>query len=79
MTTMNRAIVKTSNLPANMQDDAVKQCLKAMLTCRHDKDIAAYLRKEFNQKYGRTWHCIVGGSFGREYLHLFEAISKSSH
>ncbi|RTG84080.1 dynein light chain LC8-type [Schistosoma bovis] len=65
MTTLNRAIVKTSNLPANMQDDAVKQCLKAMLTCRHDKDIAAYLRNQFNQKYGRTWHCIVGGSFGR--------------
>ncbi|CAH8489402.1 unnamed protein product [Schistosoma bovis] len=70
MTTLNRAIVKTSNLPANMQDDAVKQCLKAMLTCRHDKDIAAYLRNQFNQKYGRTWHCIVGGSFGSNVSHV---------
>ncbi|KAH8850337.1 Dynein light chain LC6, flagellar outer arm [Schistosoma japonicum] len=66
----NRAIVKSSTLPASMQDEAVRQCLKAMQTCRHDKDIAAQIRNEFNRKYGCTWHCIVGCSFGSNVSHV---------
>nr|CAH8826182.1 unnamed protein product [Trichobilharzia regenti] len=66
----HRAIVKNTNLPPDMQDQAVKACLKAMTTCRHDKDVAAAIRNTFNQKYGRTWHCIVGGSFGSNVSHI---------
>jgi hypothetical protein len=29
-----------------------------------EKDIAAYIKKEFDKKYNPTWHCIVGRNFG---------------
>jgi len=25
-----------------------------------EKDIAAFIKKEFDKKYNPTWHCIVG-------------------
>jgi hypothetical protein len=28
-----------------------------------EKDIAAYIKKEFDKKYNPTWHCIVGRNF----------------
>lgn len=29
-----------------------------------EKDIAAFVKKEFDKKYNPTWHCIVGRNFG---------------
>lgn len=29
-----------------------------------EKDIAAYIKKEFDARHGPTWHCIVGRNFG---------------
>ena len=29
-----------------------------------EKDIASYIKKEFDKKFGPTWHCIVGRIFG---------------
>lgn len=29
-----------------------------------EKDIAAYVKKEFDRKHNPTWHAIVGRSFG---------------
>jgi dynein light chain LC8-type len=33
------------------------------------KDIAAYIKKEFDKKYGLTWHVIVGRNFGSYVTH----------
>lgn len=41
-----------------------------------EKDIAAYIKKEFDKKYNPTWHCIVGRNFG-QLLVLFSAIQSS--
>ena len=30
-----------------------------------EKDIAAFIKKEFDKKYNPTWHCIVGRNFGK--------------
>lgn len=30
-----------------------------------EKDIAAFIKKEFDKKYNPTWHCIVGRNFGQ--------------
>ena len=32
-----------------------------------EKDIAAYIKKEFDKKYNPTWHCIVGRNFGMSF------------
>lgn len=29
-----------------------------------EKDIAEYIKKEFDKNHGPTWHCIVGRNFG---------------
>ncbi len=29
-----------------------------------EKDIASFIKKEFDKKFGPTWHCIVGRNFG---------------
>lgn len=34
-----------------------------------EKDIAAYLKKEFDRKHGATWHAIVGRNFGSYVTH----------
>ena len=33
------------------------------------RDIAAYIKKEFDKKYGPTWHCVVGRNFGSYVTH----------
>lgn len=33
------------------------------------KDIAAMIKKELDQRYGLTWHCIVGKNFGSYVTH----------
>ena len=33
------------------------------------KDVAAYIKKEFDKKYNPTWHCIVGRNFGSYVTH----------
>ena len=29
-----------------------------------EKDVAEYIKKEFDKRHGPTWHCIVGRNFG---------------
>nr|CDS29000.1 dynein light chain [Hymenolepis microstoma] len=59
-----KAVIKAADMTEEMQQKAVDIASDAM--SRHDieKDIAAYLKKEFDQLYGPTWHCIVGRNFG---------------
>ena len=35
-------------------------CWQALEKYNIEKDIAAYVKKEFDKKYTPTWHCIVG-------------------
>jgi len=34
-----------------------------------EKDIAAFIKKEFDKKFNPTWHCIVGRNFGSYVTH----------
>ena len=48
----------------DMQQDAIDCAAQAMEKYNIEKDIAAYIKKEFDKKYNPTWHCIVGRNFG---------------
>ncbi|MED6274551.1 Dynein light chain 2, cytoplasmic [Characodon lateralis] len=52
-----------------MQQDAVDCAMQAMEKYNIEKDIAAYVKKEFDKKYNPTWHCIVGRNFGSYVTH----------
>lgn len=36
-----------------------------------EKDVAAYIKKEFDAKHNPTWHCIVGRNFGARLRRLW--------
>lgn len=36
-----------------------------------EKNIAEYIKKEFDKKHGPTWHCIVGRNFGNFRFIIF--------
>ncbi|VEL10375.1 unnamed protein product [Protopolystoma xenopodis] len=65
MATDRRAVIKNADMAEDMQQDAVELCAMAMEKYNIEKDIAAYIKKEFDRKYNPTWHCIVGRNFGR--------------
>lgn len=69
MSTDRKAIIKNSDMPEDMQADAIEVALQAMEKFNVEKDIAAFVKKEFDKKYLPTWHCIVGRNFGSYVTH----------
>jgi dynein light chain LC8-type len=43
-----------------MQQRAVDTATAALEQYDVEKDIAMFIKKEFDRMYGTTWHCIVG-------------------
>lgn len=60
-----KAVVKNADMTNEMQQHAVEICAEALRRYDLEKDIASYVKKDFERKYGPTWHCIVGRSYGR--------------
>lgn len=64
-----KAVIKNADMSGQMQDEAVKTAITALEKFNIEKDIAAYIKKEFDKKYSPTWHCIVGRNFGSYVTH----------
>ncbi|CAN0130260.1 unnamed protein product [Heterosigma akashiwo] len=47
-----------------IKNDLVEQVDKAMNENSIEKDIATKLKRFFDEKYGGTWHAVVGHHFG---------------
>ena len=54
-----KAVIKNADMSEEMQQDAVDCATQALEKYNIEKDIAAYIKKEFDKKYNPTWHCIV--------------------
>ena len=68
--TMDRkAVIKNADMSEDMQQDAVDCAAAALEKYSIEKDIAAYVKKEFDKKYNPTWHAIVGRNFGSYVTH----------
>ncbi|TYI32628.1 hypothetical protein ES332_A04G077400v1 [Gossypium tomentosum] len=68
-----KVIIKSADMKDDMQKEAVNIAIsissfylpyKAFEKNNVKKDVAEYIKKEFDKKYGPTWHCIVGSNFG---------------
>jgi dynein light chain LC8-type len=59
-----KAVIKNADMSEEMQQDAVDIATQALEKYNIEKDIAAFIKKEFDKKYNPTWHCIVGRNFG---------------
>lgn len=69
MTDVKRVVIKATDMVDAMQQDATEVAQEALKANDVEKDIAAYIKKEFDKKHGTTWHCIVGRSFGSYVTH----------
>ena len=62
-----------SSLATTIFSNSVYNCvvcvLQAMEKFNIEKDIAAFIKKEFDKKFNPTWHCIVGRNFGSYVTH----------
>lgn len=64
-----KVLIKASDMSEPMQQDAAEIAQDALKSYELEKDVAAYIKKEFDKKHGATWHCVVGRSFGSYITH----------
>ncbi|XP_038074159.1 dynein light chain LC6, flagellar outer arm-like [Patiria miniata] len=62
-------VIKNADMEQTQQDHAVEVALQSLDKFNVEKDIAAYIKKEFDKSYNPTWHCIVGKHFGSYVTH----------
>merc|ERR1711976_700136 len=67
--TERKAVIKNADMSEDMKQDAVDCATPALEKVNIEKDIAAYIKKEFDKKYIPTRHCIVGRNFGSYVTH----------
>ncbi|KAG8234761.1 hypothetical protein J437_LFUL006593 [Ladona fulva] len=67
--TERKAVIKNADMSEEMQQDAVDCATQALEKFNIEKDIAAFIKKEFDKRYNPTWHCIVGRNFGSYVTH----------
>lgn len=62
-------MVKNADMHDAMQEIAIDVAKQALEQYNIEKDIAAYIKKEFDKRYNPTWHCVVGRNFGSYVTH----------
>jgi dynein light chain LC8-type len=64
-----KAVIKNVDMADDMQRVSVEIALSALEKYTVEKDIAAEVKKEFDRKFGPTWHAVVGKNFGSYVTH----------
>jgi len=64
-----KIVVKNVDMNEDTQQVAINTALAALEKFNMEKDIAAYIKKEFDRLYGVTWHVVVGKNFGSFVTH----------
>ncbi|XP_006644010.3 dynein light chain 1, cytoplasmic [Oryza brachyantha] len=61
--------LKSADMKEEMRQEAFDIARVAFEKHTMEKDIAEYIKKEFDKNHGPTWHCIVGRNFGSYVTH----------
>ena len=64
-----KPVIKNVDMSEEMSADAIDTATNALTKFQLEKDMAAFIKREFDKKYGPTWHCIVGRHFGSYVTH----------
>mmetsp|Transcript_35024 Transcript_35024/g.52712 ORF Transcript_35024/g.52712 Transcript_35024/m.52712 type:complete len:90 (+) Transcript_35024:29-298(+) len=64
-----KAVVKNADMSPDMQQDAIDCATQALETFNSEKEIAVYIKQEFDKKHNPTWHVLVGRNFGSYVTH----------
>eukprot|EP00210_Caulerpa_lentillifera_P009223 g8792.t1 len=62
-------VIKNADMSEDMKQHAIEIAFTALSQHEIEKDIAAYIKKRFDEVHGPTWHCIVGRGFGSFITH----------
>ncbi|VDD77621.1 unnamed protein product [Mesocestoides corti] len=64
-----QVVVKCFCMSDEMLNYAVVCADEALRQSATRKDVAAYVKRHFDAKYGPLWHCVVGRDFGSYVTH----------
>mmetsp|Transcript_3551 Transcript_3551/g.8925 ORF Transcript_3551/g.8925 Transcript_3551/m.8925 type:complete len:80 (-) Transcript_3551:295-534(-) len=64
-----KAVIKTVDMAEEMQMDAIEISQEAIHHFVLEKDMANFIKKEFDKKYQPTWHVIIGKRYGAHVVH----------
>ncbi|KAJ6818415.1 dynein light chain 1, cytoplasmic [Iris pallida] len=64
-----KVVLKSADMKEEMQKEAIDCAIAAFERHGVEKEVAEYIKKEFDRSYGPTWHCIVGRNFGSYVTH----------
>ncbi|KAG6435451.1 hypothetical protein SASPL_100325 [Salvia splendens] len=59
-----KVVIKNADMKEDIQKEAIDVAIGAFEKFSVEKDVAEYIKKTFDKKYGPTWHCIVGKNYG---------------
>uniref|UniRef100_A0A915LD48 Dynein light chain n=1 Tax=Meloidogyne javanica TaxID=6303 RepID=A0A915LD48_MELJA len=68
----DRIEVKETDMKPNMVNQAMDIVRDGIQKHSQDKDIASFVKDTFEQRFGPTWHCVVGRSFGSRVSYELE-------
>ncbi|KAK6906394.1 hypothetical protein I203_100379 [Kwoniella mangroviensis CBS 8507] len=63
------AVIKSVDMSEEMQQKAVDIVVLSLEKHDVERDMAMFIKKEFDRLYGTTWHCVVGKNFGSFVTH----------
>ncbi|KAH1089161.1 hypothetical protein J1N35_016418 [Gossypium stocksii] len=64
-----KVIIKSADMKEEQQKEAVNIAISAFEKNNVEKDVAERIKKEFDERHGPTWHCIIGRNFGSYVTH----------
>lgn len=64
-----KAVVRNVDMEQDMQQAVIELAADAMVRFAVEKDMAAHIKRAADERYGPTWHVIVGRSFGSFVTH----------
>lgn len=67
--TSSTVTIKNVDMPEEMQEHVLGLARDAVQFEKSLRDIAGHIKRAFDAKYGPTWHCVVGKSFGSFCTH----------
>ncbi|CAE6516135.1 unnamed protein product [Rhizoctonia solani] len=64
-----KAVIKNVDMSDDMQQESIDIATASLEKFNIEKDIAAHIKREFDRRYGTTWHVVVGKNFGSYVTH----------
>ncbi|KAG8746093.1 Dynein light chain [Ceratobasidium sp. 414] len=64
-----KAIIKNVDMSDEMQQESIDIATASLEKFSIEKDVAAHIKREFDRRYGTTWHVVVGKNFGSYVTH----------